>query len=197
MLKRNSLSQFCFRPALPRDRRQIRLLLRSYHLNTAVGDSSFYQQFLKPLFGLGLLFGLLLHWLEAIGGFALAGLFFFTIAITVWFNLQLTEWRHYWVIERNDQLLACGQLKSYGSWALLSDVVVAPNWRRRGVGSQLIYQLAATVPQTIYLACHPKLVSFYQPFGFQVMPSAQVSLYLKQELGVLDRPRLVVLQRLK
>lgn len=195
MLKRSSLLYPLFRPALPADRWQIRRLLESYDRTRS--KSLGWQA--GQHFGVGILLGLWLHAVVVLGGMLLAlyGLLVLgTILGCVWLNLSLfSDWQNYWVIEQNAHLIACCKLTSYRGYAVLSDVVVLPEQRQRGIGSQLVQSTVRRSQQLIYLACLPERISFYQRLGFDPVSPALLSTQLKRLLGLDQQPALRVLLR--
>lgn len=239
------MANTCFRPALPHDRRQIRLLLRHCHSEPQLTLSrrlpKRHRSWLKQwhlgwrqvwqYFSLGLLLALGLHWLFETGGtqllfYGVLGLI--AVALAGWLNLQLfTDWRNYWVVAQENQLLACGKLTPYRTYAVLSDVVVAPGWRGQGIGSLLIGSITDQAvpqvlsgpdiklavksvessvgsikanmhyPEPVYLACVPQLIRFYEQFGFKKISAQELTAHLKQELGLKERRQLEAMILLK
>ncbi|MBF2047282.1 MAG: GNAT family N-acetyltransferase [Leptolyngbya sp. IPPAS B-1204] len=186
--------QHHFRPALPRDRRQIRVLLRSYD-NQAANLAHGWR--LGHYLGLGLVLALILHRLIAVGGIQLllyGTLGLGTVMLVGWLNSWLfADWQNYWVIEQNQQLIACARRTGYNSYAVLCDVVVAPEYRHHGVGTLLIAAMTRMETQPLYLACCPKLIPFYRRFQFVVINPRSLTAYLRRELGLEQNPALVVL----
>jgi N-acetylglutamate synthase-like GNAT family acetyltransferase len=183
------LAQFQVRLALPQDRRQIRLLLREYHhcRRLTIWRCLGWRCLGWRYFGLGLGFAWVLHWLLIVGGLQLLSLGLLvlgSLGLAGWVNLRLADWRHYWVIEQERQLVACAKLTCYQTYAVLSDVVVAVNWRQLGVGSRLLTAIAQGVNLPIYLACRPELAGFYQRLGFHSVCPQTLSAYLRQELDL-------------
>lgn len=77
------------------------------------------------------------------------------------------RWQQFWVIEFNEQIVACGQLRSFPEAQELGSVVVAPAWRNQGLGSFLIQHLIQQATQPLYLEClGNRLAKFYTRFGF-------------------------------
>ncbi len=230
------MTVYRFRPALPRDRRQIRLLLRCFNqAELRIGPTQSgtnptksglrclfcpHQQGEKWFqaagrrFGLGLLLGLLLHGLWNWGGLPLLSYGLLgsgAVAFLCWLNLYLfADWQNYGVVEQGHSLIACGKLTYGKTQAVLADVIVSPNWRGQGVGAFLIKSLIdqaalyqgpgdqaacrTNLPKQailpIYLACAPRLMPFYQRFGFQPLELSQLSFALRQELGLRRQPAL-------
>jgi amino-acid N-acetyltransferase len=77
------------------------------------------------------------------------------------------RWQQFWVIEYQQEVIACGQLRSFECAQELGSLVVAETWRDRGLGSLLTQHLIAEATQPLYLECLGKpLVQFYARFGF-------------------------------
>lgn len=220
------MAVYRFRSALPRDRRQIRLLLRWFERvelgKSTAGKNTARKLFWPPVgrrFGLGLLLGLLLHGLWSWGGLPLLAyglLIGGAAALASWLNLYLfADWQNYWVVESDQDLIACSKLTCGKTHAILADVVVSPRWRGQGVGTFLVRSIveqftveqfaveqfavgqasreACLNPQDclpIYLACLPRLMPFYEQFGFRPVELAQLPLALRQELGLRTQPGL-------
>jgi amino-acid N-acetyltransferase len=92
------------------------------------------------------------------------------------------DWRHFIVAESaQGQVIGCGQIKihSDGSHEMAS-IVVAPDWRLRGVGKALIDTLMASYPGDLYLTCRSQLGVFYMRFGFRVVEEANMPPYFRR-----------------
>ncbi len=189
----SSQAQMQVRLALPQDRRQIRLLLRDYCHQTNCCPN--YHQTSRSrtwaYFGLGLALSVVLHGLLLTGSLQLLCLGLLGLGGLVlisWLRLRLfADWQHYWVMEREQRLIACSRLTCHHTYAVLSDVVVAADWRQLGVGSQLLSGITLPSDRPIYLACRSELVEFYQRFGFQPFCPKALTAYLRRELGLQDR----------
>lgn len=183
------------RPALPADRQQIRLLLRSYHHST---PEDFQRLRFGQSFCLGLLVAFGLHGLLATGGFTLLLLGLLIIAsivLTGWLGLYLlTDWQHYWVVESDQRLVACGKLVDLGCASILCDVVVKPEHRQQGVGSLLINTMVSKAIPPLYLACTVERLRFYQRLGFEIANPEALSMVIKVELGLPQNTQLIALQ---
>ncbi|MEG5049176.1 MULTISPECIES: GNAT family N-acetyltransferase [unclassified Microcoleus] len=93
-----------------------------------------------------------------------------SIRILVWSaRLDPTQlrWEQFWVIQCEGKLAACGQLRKFAGAQELGSLVVAKNWRDRGLGSYLTKYLIQQATEPLYLECLGKrLASFYTRFGF-------------------------------
>ncbi len=77
------------------------------------------------------------------------------------------RWQQFWVIECDRQVIACGQLRTFAGAQELGSLVVAPQWRDRGLGTFLTQHLVQVASQPVYLEClGRKLAEFYQQRGF-------------------------------
>ncbi|WP_341525481.1 GNAT family N-acetyltransferase [Nostoc sp. UHCC 0302] len=97
------------------------------------------------------------------------------------------RWQQFWVIERNGDLIACGQLRNFSGAQELGSLVVAPAWRGQGLASFLTQHLISTATQPLYLEClGERLMQFYSRFGFDLIsfedlpPSLQRKFRLSQ-----------------
>ncbi|WP_315788189.1 GNAT family N-acetyltransferase [Fischerella sp. JS2] len=77
------------------------------------------------------------------------------------------NWQQFWVIECEQQVVACGQLRKFSGAQELGSLVVKANWRDRNLGSVLTQQLIHVATQPLYLEClGQRLAEFYHRFGF-------------------------------
>lgn len=77
------------------------------------------------------------------------------------------NWQQFWVIESDENLIACGQLRNFSEAQELGSLVVASAWRRRGLGTLLTQHLINTATQPLYLEClGQRLAQFYSRFDF-------------------------------
>jgi amino-acid N-acetyltransferase len=77
------------------------------------------------------------------------------------------RWQQFWVVEYSQNIIACGQLRKFVDVQELGSLVVAPSWRKRGLGSILTQHLTNSATQPLYLEClGEKLAKFYSRFGF-------------------------------
>lgn len=79
------------------------------------------------------------------------------------------NWRRFIVvIDRQDHLIGCGQVKPHPpDLRELASIAVEPAWQGQGIGRRIIEQLLGDTPLPLYLYCRKSLEPFYQQFGFQ------------------------------
>ena len=97
------------------------------------------------------------------------------------------DWKNFWVIEHDDQLIACAKLRQYQQYSLLHDVYVVPEWRSQGLGSELVTHVGRQATKPLYLTCLPKLTQFYMRLGFMPIASKSLSPLIQYDLGIPGR----------
>jgi amino-acid N-acetyltransferase len=111
-----------------------------------------------------------------------------SIRMLVWSaKLDPTQlrWQQFWVIECNGDLVACGQLRNFAGAQELGSLVVAKDWRDRGLGSYLAKHLIAQATEPLYLECLGKrLASFYTRFGFVEVSVQELPQSVKFKFGL-------------
>jgi amino-acid N-acetyltransferase len=71
------------------------------------------------------------------------------------------------VVECEEKVIACGQLRPFADALELGSLVVTPAWRGRGIGTALTRYLIERADRPLYLECLGfRLVTFYSRFGF-------------------------------
>ncbi|PMB41139.1 GNAT family N-acetyltransferase [Fischerella thermalis CCMEE 5205] len=99
------------------------------------------------------------------------------------------KWQQFWVIECDQQIVACGQLRKFSGAQELGSLVVKPNWRDRNLGSVLTQHLIHAATQPLYLEClGQRLAEFYHRFGFvpisfEYLPRSLQRKFQLSELG--------------
>ncbi|NJK41782.1 MAG: GNAT family N-acetyltransferase [Acaryochloridaceae cyanobacterium SU_2_1] len=78
------------------------------------------------------------------------------------------------VIEFEQQLIGCALLNTYPAHAELAYLFVKPAERQQGLGSVLVQSLIQNAGQPVYLACKPKVLSFYRHQGFREGPWSEL-----------------------
>lgn len=94
------------------------------------------------------------------------------------------RWSNFWVIECEDKLVACGQLRSHKGAQELGSLVVERAWRDRGNGSYLVEYLIEQATQPLYLECADWLTNFYSRFGFVPIAIEKLPPSLKWKFGL-------------
>ncbi|MEG4272937.1 MULTISPECIES: GNAT family N-acetyltransferase [unclassified Microcoleus] len=95
------------------------------------------------------------------------------------------RWEQFWVIECGGKLAACGQLRKFAGAQELGSLVVAKDWRDRGLGSYLTKYLIQQATEPLYLECLGKrLASFYTRFGFTEVSVQELPQSLKFKFGL-------------
>jgi amino-acid N-acetyltransferase len=95
------------------------------------------------------------------------------------------RWSQFWAIECEGRVVACGQLRGFSGAQELGSVVVAPDWRDRGLGSLLVKHLIREATEPLYLEClGSKLVQFYTRFGFVPISWQELPQSLKWKFGI-------------
>ncbi|MEG4803448.1 GNAT family N-acetyltransferase [Microcoleus sp. ARI1-B5] len=111
-----------------------------------------------------------------------------SIRMLVWSaKLDPTQlrWEQFWVIECAGQLAACGQLRKFTGAQELGSLVVAKDWRDRGLGIYLTKYLIQQATEPLYLECLGKrLASFYTRFGFVEVSVQDLPQSLKFKFGL-------------
>jgi len=79
------------------------------------------------------------------------------------------HWRDFLVAELDGRIAGTGQVRPHGDGSReLSSLVVAPEQRGTGIGSQIVWALLAREAEPVYLFCREQLTPFYARFGFDV-----------------------------
>ena len=76
------------------------------------------------------------------------------------------RWENFSVIEFQDKVIACGQLRQFPGCQELGSLVVEKSWRDRGLGSYLVQHLVEEATAPVYVECMGWLVEFYEQLGF-------------------------------
>lgn len=94
------------------------------------------------------------------------------------------RWSQFWIIECKGKLVACGQLREFSDAQELGSLVVAAEWRDRGLGSYLTQHLIQQATQPLYLECVGDLLAkFYDRFGFVPIAPPEFPASLKLKFG--------------
>ncbi len=95
------------------------------------------------------------------------------------------RWSQFWVIEFENQIIACGQLRCFEAAQELGSLVVRSAWRHQGLGTYLAQYLIQQATQPLYLECvGSRLVQFYTRLGFIPIGWQQLPHALKWKFGL-------------
>lgn len=138
---------------------------------------------------LPMLQALLIGGIITTGTWAIASLFVLVLYILLVPTEPLFNWSMYWVIECDNQPVACAALTSGKDFCVLYHVVVAKAWRRRSLASYLVNQLVQKSQFPIYLVCKPQRTSFYTQFGFVPVSWQELTNPLRAHFKDFERDR--------
>jgi amino-acid N-acetyltransferase len=94
------------------------------------------------------------------------------------------RWQQFWVIECEGKVIACAQLRSFPQAQELGSLVVAKDWRNRGLGTILTQHLIQQANQPLYLEClGDRLANFYQHLGFVPVSWQDLPRSLQRKFG--------------
>lgn len=95
------------------------------------------------------------------------------------------RWQQFWVIECEDKIVACAQLRSFLEAQELGSLVVAKAWRKQGFGTFLSQHLLKQAHQPLYLEClGDRLANFYQRLGFVPVSWQDLPKSLQRKFGL-------------
>ncbi|MGJ3253343.1 MAG: GNAT family N-acetyltransferase [Elainellaceae cyanobacterium] len=95
------------------------------------------------------------------------------------------RWSQFWVIECDQTVVACGQLRSFENAQELGSLVVSRSWRGKGFGRLLTQHLIDIATQPLYLEClGDRLFRFYAQFGFVLVNWDDLPDSLKRKFGL-------------
>ncbi len=94
------------------------------------------------------------------------------------------RWEQFWVVEHRGRIVACGQLRRFPGVRELGSLVVAPEWRGRGLGSALVRHLVAQADAPVFLECAARLTGFYGRLGFRRVSWRELPWPLKLKFGI-------------
>ncbi len=92
------------------------------------------------------------------------------------------DWRRFLVaVDEEDRVIGSGQIKPHGDGTReLASIAVQPEWQGQGIGREIIERLLAENPLPLYLTCRPRMVSYYERFGFRMLPPEEMPLYFRR-----------------
>jgi len=119
-------------------------------------------------------------------------------------NIFGLDWRRFVVVETaGGDFVGCGQLKPHGDGSVeLASIAVVERFRGQGAARLVIDHLIAARKQPLHLMCLPKMVPFYEQFGFRTashreMPSGLRRIHrIAHTVGSVTRRDVPVIMRL-
>lgn len=100
------------------------------------------------------------------------------------------RWQQFWLIECDNQIVGCGQLRRFREAQELSSLIVVPPWRKQGLGTALTQHLIQAATEPLYLEClGEKLARFYTQKGFVTVSWQEVPQSLKLKFGLTQLAR--------
>ena len=92
------------------------------------------------------------------------------------------QWSQFWVVEKNERVVGCGQLRQFEDAQELGSLVIARSYRRQGLGNALAQHLIQQASHPLYLEClGKKLAQFYTQLGFEITSLDNVPPSLKRK----------------
>ncbi len=92
------------------------------------------------------------------------------------------DWRRFMIIvDENDYLLACGQIKPHTDGTReLASLAVQPDARGQGLARRMLEYLIASQPPPLYLTCRDELQPLYEKFGFRALSPGDMPPYFRR-----------------
>lgn len=92
------------------------------------------------------------------------------------------DWRRFLVVvDRDGQLVGCGQLKRHGRDIVeLASIAVEKRFRGKGIAGAIISQLVLEAPRPLYLTCRSILGPLYAKWGFRELAPADMPDYYRR-----------------
>lgn len=92
------------------------------------------------------------------------------------------DWKRFIVVvNENEQVIACGQIKPHGEDIReLASIAVSPEHRGQGFARDVIERLLGDNPRPLYLMCVSHNGPMYEKFGFQVVGDKQLPRYFSR-----------------
>lgn len=95
------------------------------------------------------------------------------------------RWSQFWVIEQQQTIIACGQLRVFPDAQELGSLVVKSTHQGQGLGTLLAQHLIEQASQPLYLEClGQRLCQYYQRMGFQIVEWQALPQGLKRKFGL-------------
>jgi len=94
-------------------------------------------------------------------------------------NPMALDWHRFLVaVDETGRINGCGQVKPHADGTReLASLAVVPERQRQGIGRSIIKQLLTENQLPLYLTCRASLQTYYEKFGFRVVPASEMPPY--------------------
>jgi len=100
-------------------------------------------------------------------------------------NPRNLHWQNFFIAEENGQVVGMRQVKVHaGGTREVASGFVLPEYRRQGISAQLMKEVLSRERGTLYLMCRDRRASYYEPFGFRRVESAELPSDFRQEYRI-------------
>ena len=92
------------------------------------------------------------------------------------------DWKRFVVVmNTEDSLIGCGQLKPHGGDILeMASIAVRPEYQGRGIARKIIEHLLKESPRPLYLMCLSSNGPLYEKFGFRAIEYPDMPRYFQR-----------------
>lgn len=110
------------------------------------------------------------------------------LVLSVGLDPTQLRWSQFWVIEKEERVVGCGQLRQFEDAQELGSLVIARSHRHQGLGRTLTQHLIQHASKPLYLEClGQKRVQFYEQLGFKVADLADIAPSLQPKFTLTHR----------
>ena len=103
------------------------------------------------------------------------------------------RWQQFWLVECENNVVACAQLREFSQGQELGSLVVRPAWRGRGLGTYLTQHLIERSTKPLYLEClGDRLTQFYARFGFRPIAWTELPRSIQFKFGISQLGRILL-----
>ena len=92
------------------------------------------------------------------------------------------DWKRFVVVvEAEDRVIACGQIKPHGEEVReLASIAVTPEMQGQGFARRIIEHLLLQSPRPLYLMCRSRMGALYEKFGFRSLRYEEMPKYFQR-----------------
>ncbi|BAZ08118.1 GNAT family N-acetyltransferase [Calothrix sp. NIES-3974] len=159
------------RRATVKDKWEIQTLLLTWDDNRQVAN---YNLYILMTWSVILVIVFIYSWLLAV---CIFGIYLLS-------EYAFKSYNTFWVIEANQVILGCAELRNMRQHSLLFNVCIKRKYRHQKLGSYLIKHIIQYAKKPLYLGCYQELIPFYSRFGFTVISPNLLSLEIQFSLGL-------------